>query len=212
MTRQQQKDLAWLQACFDISENATCARRATGCILVDKDNHVLSASWNGVPKGMTHCTDSPCAGVHMPSGTGLNECEAIHAEENALQLCPDNSRIHTIYCTTSPCLDRCLRKLMNTGAQRIVFANQYPDPKQIGKTKWESSGEGREWVHQIMYDRVWLPNNQANALPAGLYYTRQVDMPWYRHTQFLDGKTFSTDDQFVYQLIRKPTYDRRLTV
>jgi dCMP deaminase len=212
MTRQQEKDLAWLQVCFDISELATCARRATGCVLVDKNNHVLSASWNGVPKGMPHCTDSPCEGVHLPSGTGLSTCEAIHAEENALQLCPDISRIETIYCTTSPCLDRCLRKLINTGASRIVFANQYPDPQQLGKTKWESSGAGRKWVNQIMYDRVWLLNSPENALPAGLYYARQKDKPWHKNTQFLDGKTFSTGDYTLYQLVRKPTYDRRMSI
>lgn len=212
MTRQQEKDLAWLQVCFDISALATCARRATGCVLVDKNNHALATSWNGVPKNMPHCTDSPCEGVNMPSGTGLNACEAIHAEENALQLCPDISRIETIYCTTSPCIDRCLRKLINTGAKRIVFANQYPDPQQVGKTKWESSGEGREWVHQIMYDRVWLPNTEEHVLPAGLYYVRQTEMAWNQHTQFLDGKTFNKDSQFVYQLIRKPTYDRRISV
>ena len=210
--RQTEKDLAWLQACFDISSMATCARRATGCILVDANNHVLAASFNGVPTNTAHCTDVPCAGVAMASGTGLNSCEAIHAEENALQLCSDISRVSTVYCTTSPCLDRCLRKLINTGATRVVFANEYPDPKMLGKQKWERSRAGREWVHQLMYDRVWLPNTESNKLPQGLYYVRDKDKKWEGITRKISGKTFETDNEILYQKIRTETYDRRISV
>ena len=208
MKRQQQKDEAWLQICFEISNLATCARRATGCVLVDKNNLVLATSYNGVPQNVSHCTDIPCAGVNFASGSGLNTCEAIHSEENALQFCADVSKIHTVYCTTSPCLDRCLRKLMNTSAVRIVFAHQYPDPQNFGKTKWESSGDGRTWVHQVMYDRVWLPHTEKNPLPEGLYYTRSLTQASDVQIKDLQSDRHY-DSDLVFQQLRKPTYERR---
>ena len=167
LERQHLKDEAWLQACFELANLGTCIRRGTGCIIVDANNHVLSASYNGVPTKMGHCHgDRPCAGAGFASGQGLNECEAIHAEENALMLSSDISRAYTVYTTTSPCLDRCLRKLINTGAVRLVFANEYPDPDCKGKTLWESSREGRQWIHHRLLDRLWYENTSSDPLPS----------------------------------------------
>ena len=107
---QRQRDLVFLDMTFRLASLTSCARRGTGCILVDAQGRVLSAEHNGVGAGQTRCEHIHCPGVSAPSGTGLNLCEAIHAEENALQMCADVYKIHTVYCTTAPCLDRCLRK------------------------------------------------------------------------------------------------------
>jgi deoxycytidylate deaminase len=69
------------------SERATCKRRKVGCILVNSKKHVIATGYNGVAAGQEHCIDNPCEGAQLKSGEGLDKCEAIHAEQNALLQC-----------------------------------------------------------------------------------------------------------------------------
>ena len=120
-----------------VSLRATCRRRRVGCILVDSNRHVLATGYNGVARGADHCLDHPCAGAGYESGTGLEKCEAIHAEQNALLQCKDTSKIETAYITVSPCMT-CVKLLMNTGCKRIVFLEEYVnlDAKNLWKGEW----------------------------------------------------------------------------
>lgn len=102
----------------------TCARRQVGCVLMDVDGIELSSGYNGPASGQQHCVDHPCAGATCKPGEGLELCEAIHAEANALLKCSDVRRIHTCYATHSPCL-HCVKLLLNTGCRRIVFRHPY---------------------------------------------------------------------------------------
>lgn len=126
-----------------VSKRATCLRRAVGCVLVDEDNHVLATGYNGVPSGAPHCNEGhPCRGAGMASGTGLEACEAIHAECNALLQCADVRRVNTVYVTVSPCI-HCCKILRNSGATRIVFAEEYVQPE--AKELWLRK-PGNTWV------------------------------------------------------------------
>lgn len=82
-----------------------------------------------------------CTGAFSQSGTNLDGCEAIHAEQNALLQCKDVREIHTCYCTASPCIT-CVKLLLNTGCQRVVFLEEYPHP--AAGELWLRSG--REWI------------------------------------------------------------------
>lgn len=113
------------------SERATCKRRKVGCILVNSKKHVIATGYNGVAAGQEHCIDNPCEGAQLKSGEGLDKCEAIHAEQNALLQCRDVYDIQTVYCTLSPCI-HCLKLLLNTSAQRIVFMEKYVDAGRLG--------------------------------------------------------------------------------
>lgn len=106
-------------------------------MLVSAAGHVLATGYNGVPAGSPHCIDIPCPGAQFASGTGLDACEAIHAEQNALLQCRDVSLIHTAYVTTLPCMT-CAKLLMNTGCQRIVYGQEYP--QQEAKEFWKKNG------------------------------------------------------------------------
>lgn len=124
-----------------VSYRATCYRRAVGCVLADSSNHVLATGYNGVASGEPHCIDEPCAGSKLPSGTGLDKCEAIHAEQNAILQCRNVADIETAYITVSCCIT-CTKLLMNTGCKRIVFISAYTDesPKQLWKGEWIEHG------------------------------------------------------------------------
>lgn len=123
------------------SSRGTCKRRKVGCILVSSDNQVLSTGYNGVPSGFKHCIDHPCEGAKYPSGEGLDKCEAIHAEMNAVINCKDIKQIHTAYCTDSPCI-HCVKVLLNTSCKRIVSVKKYAHNDK-SHSLWLKSG--RKW-------------------------------------------------------------------
>lgn len=142
-----------------VAQRTTCLRRAVGCVLTNARGHVLATGYNGVAAGQSHCNDSmrynaqhdrweatdihprACPGSQEPSGTNLDACQAIHAEQNALLQCRDVWEIDTCYCTASPCMT-CAKLLLNTSCKRIVFLEAYPAANV--QSLWESSG--REWV------------------------------------------------------------------
>ena len=134
------RDQTMLKLVHVIGERSTCARRKVGCVLADTYGRILSMGHNGVPKDAPHCTERPCDGASLQSGTGLDLCQAIHAEQNALMFCADVMKIHTAYITASPCIT-CVKMLLNTSCQRIVFREAYPhlEPKVL----WTKAG--RVW-------------------------------------------------------------------
>jgi len=107
-----------------VALRSTCKRRAVGCVLVNKKNHVVATGYNGVPKGFKHCIDYPCKGADAPSGTRLNECNAVHAEMNALLQLQSTDEL-TAYLTVTPCFD-CAKVLANSNITRIVAPVWYP--------------------------------------------------------------------------------------
>jgi dCMP deaminase len=142
-------DTYFLRLAREVATRATCRRREVGCILINERLHVLATGYNGVAAGQTHCIDRACPGAHLPSGTGLELCEAIHAEANALLQCSDVHQIWSVYCTTSPCVG-CVKLLMNTSAKRIVYADEYTHIH--ARELWLASGENaREWVRKVVY-------------------------------------------------------------
>lgn len=172
------KDQWALQLARVTAKRATCLRRQVGCVLVNAKGHVLSTGYNGVAAGESHCNEvtgfyfiygngvdhtkpltgqatgredvyaNACPGAQSPSGTNLDGCQAIHAEQNALLQCRDVHEIHTCYVTASPCLT-CVKLLMNTSCEVIVFLEEYPHAD--ARTLWLRSGE-RLWRQETLLD------------------------------------------------------------
>lgn len=132
------KDECFLWVARISSLRSTCVRRQVGCVLVSDTGLVLSTGYNGNAAGLPHCIDEPCAGSGMQSGTGLDICEAIHAEQNALIQCKDHQHIGTCYCTTLPCM-HCLKMLLNTSCYRIVYEDTYGDVEKVNAL-WVKKG------------------------------------------------------------------------
>lgn len=122
-----------------LSMQSTCARRNVGVIMTDVNHRIVASGYNGNGKGLPHCIDSPCLGANCLPGQGLELCVAIHAEQNALMQCSDVMSIHSVYCTTAPCV-HCTKMLLNTGAKNIYFVDNYPHADQsrsIWTGHWE---------------------------------------------------------------------------
>lgn len=142
LSRQQLKDRVWLDVAWELSRLSTCARRSVGCVLVDREGRVLSTGYNGVARGEPHCVINPCVGATCKSGSGLDLCQAIHAEQNALMQCRDAHAIMSCFVTCSPCV-HCAKMLLNTSCSRIVFEHLYPGHEQVLEL-WTRSG--RNWL------------------------------------------------------------------
>lgn len=138
-------DQYWSAIAKAVATRGTCPRRKVGSVLTTFDNRILSTGYNGKASGLVNCIDQNCEGAKYPSGQGLDKCEALHAEQNALLLCSDVRLIHTCYVTTSPCIS-CVKMLMGTGCMRIVFTTEYPHTES--RDLWLNSKPGREWVFQ----------------------------------------------------------------
>jgi dCMP deaminase len=143
MSKRESKNLTFLKMAKVLSAQATCVRRSVGCIFTDVNNVIIASGYNGNAKELQHCLDVPCAGAGYSNGQGLDVCEAIHAEQNAILMLKNTSELHTCYTTTSPC-PHCLKMLLNTGCQRIVFSEAHASAAQ-SEELWRRTG--RAWVH-----------------------------------------------------------------
>ena len=138
------RDEAYLRMAETIAQRSTCPRRSVGCILVDAKGRILSTGYNGVASGRPHCNDGhPCPGASFRSGEGLDQCEAIHAEQNAILLLHDPWAVDTVYLTVTPC-QSCVKLLLGTSAKRIVCRGIYPHAEAL---EWWTR-DGREISHQ----------------------------------------------------------------
>lgn len=166
-----------IQLAMTTAQRSTCCRRMVGAVLLNHAGHVLATGYNGVAAGLPHCNElgvrdtgrqffgkeqklleldpkdprsypNACSGAFSASGTNLDGCEAIHAEQNALLQCKDVREIHTCYCTASPCVT-CTKLLLNTGCMRVVFVDEYPHP--AARDLWTRAG--REWVQLVLETR-----------------------------------------------------------
>jgi len=127
-----------------VAARSTCSRRAVGCVIVSKSNHILATGYNGVPSGIEHCTSTPCAGSSFATGEGLDSCQALHAEQNAIARLIDAEKAHTLYCTTAPCIS-CTKLISATSIQRIVCDVPY---KKSGQQFWVEV-LGRDWSEML---------------------------------------------------------------
>ena len=125
MTCRLNKTEYYLEMLKLVAARSTCIRRAVGAIITDKEGHVLSTCYNGVPKDFDHCIDAPCLGSSEKRGD-TTRCMAVHAEQNALLQCNDLSRAHTIYVSCTPCFT-CAKMIANTNIETVICAEDYAD-------------------------------------------------------------------------------------
>tara|TARA_R100000234_G_scaffold46829_1_gene27999 strand:- start:20167 stop:20622 length:456 start_codon:yes stop_codon:yes gene_type:complete len=138
-------DQYFLAMALLVAKRGTCARRQVGCVLVDSNNFVLATGYNGNPRGAPHCIEQPCEGAqYKGTGLGLDICEAIHAEQNALLQCKNTEEIEKAYVTLSPCMT-CTKLLLNTTCKEIIFLEEYVDNKNP-KRIWTYGETKRKWT------------------------------------------------------------------
>ena len=111
-----------------VAERANCSRRKVAAVIVS-DHRIISTGYNGTPRGIRNCFDGGCprCSGHAKSGTSLEECLCVHAEQNAIcQAAFHGSAVKgaTIYVTISPCLT-CAKLIVNAGIEEVVYGGDY---------------------------------------------------------------------------------------
>jgi dCMP deaminase len=137
-------DFYFLKMAKLVSERGTCARRKVGCVFVNKRNHVIATGYNGNPSGFVHCIDDPCEASKSLSGTDLDKCKAIHAEQNAILQCKDVYDIDRVYTTLEPCI-HCIKLLLNTSANQIIYGEKYVHTE--ARKLWKKSQRGYTYIN-----------------------------------------------------------------
>lgn len=109
-----------------------CLHRKVGAILV-KDRRVIATGYNGPASGLPHCQEC----LRMFPGKELDDCRAIHAEENAIV----QAAIHgpstegaTLYCTHQPCF-HCAKLIIQAKINEVHYWWPYPDARGLDMLK-----------------------------------------------------------------------------
>ncbi|HOE61513.1 MAG TPA: dCMP deaminase family protein [Kiritimatiellia bacterium] len=140
---------------------ANCSRRKVAAVVVS-DNRIISTGYNGTPRGVTNCFAGGCARCAgtAPSGSSLEECICVHAEQNAIcQAAYYGTRLAgaTIYVTISPCLT-CAKLIINAGIKEVVYDGDYAFTEQTERLLQEAGVTCRRYVSGA---GVCLPASQG---------------------------------------------------
>ncbi|MCL2889256.1 MAG: cytidine/deoxycytidylate deaminase family protein [Eggerthellaceae bacterium] len=123
-------DEYFLKLAHEVATRTTCLRRPVGAIVV-KDKRILATGYNGVPSGISHCSEVGCLREQLgvPSGQRHEICRGLHAEQNAIiQAARYGIDISgsSIYVTTQPCVV-CAKMIINAGIVEITYTDPYDD-------------------------------------------------------------------------------------
>lgn len=111
-----------------IRQRADCRRAKHGCLILDTEHRLVSAGYNGSPRGdRRSCLAGDCPRglkdfTEVPHNrSDYSDCISLHAEVNAVAN-GDASRMRggTAYVSGEPC-DMCWKVLKASGVRRVVY-------------------------------------------------------------------------------------------
>lgn len=115
-------DYVWMETAKLVATRSLCSRAQVGCVLVDADNNVAAASYNGPPPGFMHLGNSCISWCERGSGAsldpGYNDCPACHAEQNAVARAAQVAG-GTAYVSGATCM-ACAKLLAAARISRVV--------------------------------------------------------------------------------------------
>lgn len=124
------------QMFMDISEivakRSACLRNNVGCVIVNKDNNIVSIGYNGPASGIPPCNSENC----------IKGCFiSIHAEDNAIRRMPDKKLYgfedslqfepYSLYVTVSPCINCAKLINMREDITKVYYRYEYRDRSGI---------------------------------------------------------------------------------
>lgn len=89
--------------------------RKVGCCIVDENKQHVHFSYNGFPAGLEETEEK------WKRPTKYNY--VVHAEANAVVLCPFNKKGSTVYVTCRPC-QNCLKLIVASRVSTLIFVEQ----------------------------------------------------------------------------------------
>lgn len=127
----------WLGVAEAISKRGDCSRRQVGAVVVNENQRLNSAGYNGSYPGGPSCLAGECpraqSGVEPLSSydTGPGACISSHAEANALLYAGRNgTKGSTLYITCKPC-EGCLKLIKAAGIKKVVWPAGHLSKKDL---------------------------------------------------------------------------------
>jgi dCMP deaminase len=140
-----------LTIAVDVAARCNCQKRAVGAVIT-RDSRIISTGYNGTIAKHRNCIDGGCprcADGRIQSGTELDRCIRLHAEQNALLvaarfgLAVEDSEC---WVTHEPCLD-CTKSLIQAHIEEVTYWQCYPldadreelrcEMRELGGTNFE---------------------------------------------------------------------------
>ena len=142
-------DTYFMEIAQVVATRANCSRRKVAAVVVS-ERRIISTGYNGTPRGVTNCFEGGCARCAgtAPSGSSLEECICVHAEQNAIcQAAYYGIRLAgaTIYVTISPCLT-CAKLIINAGVKEVVYGGDYAFTEQTERLLKEAGVTCRRYA------------------------------------------------------------------
>ncbi len=129
-------DTYFMTIAHDVAKRSNCSRRSVAAVIV-ADKRIISTGYNGTPRGLPNCFEGGCprCSGSAKSGTSLDECLCLHAEQNAIcQAAYYGIRLEgsSIYVTLTPCLT-CAKLIVSAGIREVIYTGQYAFDAQTQK-------------------------------------------------------------------------------
>ena len=155
----------WFTLALFYSTRGTCDRLKAACLLVDKNNRLIGAGYNGSLPGHPHCDE---AGHLMVDGHCLR---TLHAEVNAIMHSVGDSEGATAYVLGTPCID-CVKKLLAKKVKKIVFTRDYDNKSRGGEYIFELAKISGVEIYKsdINFESVFQKNIGILKNPGGALF------------------------------------------
>lgn len=113
----------WMSVAETIALRSQCSKAQVGCVIVDEDQQVLAASYNGPPPGTNYA--GPCSGWCKRAITGestpdYSNCPSSHAEINAIARMPQTTKPKTIYINRMCCFT-CAKAIASASIKNVIY-------------------------------------------------------------------------------------------
>lgn len=129
-----EKTLKWakryMSMAYLVGSWTSCLSRKVGCVIT-VNRRVVATGYNGAPAGVPSCTElGYCLRQGSKSGENLEQCQAVHAEQNAITWAAKYGVAlegADIYVTTYPCIT-CMKLIVASGIKRLFYTEEYNSP------------------------------------------------------------------------------------
>ncbi len=105
----------FMSIAFVVAQRSIDTSTKVGCVVVNKENSILTTGYNGPPRGMKD--------INIPTTRPEKYSYMSHAEINAIANAARHGislRDSVFYVTTPPC-DVCFRSIINCGAEKVIY-------------------------------------------------------------------------------------------
>lgn len=127
-------DTYFLNIAKEVAKRSHDQETQVGCVIVNKNNHIISTGYNGFCRGMND--------ANLPAKRPLKYPYCFHSERNALANCEIRPKNCTAYVTQICCKD-CLYSLWQHGITEVVMIN-----KQVNSYKEEDEQAKQDLIDQ----------------------------------------------------------------